>query len=382
MPIKYVWLVDALEGYKRTGLWLLGFDGTKYYPSAAGDDVGIFFFIPLIAMYLHIDMHTATNIFLLSFLSLSCLVAMVGFYLLFDRVRDRIVALIGLCIFLLFIFHNASDVYLIASSAVVAFVPLFLFFLKRKPALLPHYLGIISIPLATMHFIRAYSEVGIVIFIIISIFFYLKVSMQRKVLLTGVLLVGFIPTVLFFTYHLDQRDVFLLRENPDHVFSIRKHGVWQPFYLGLGYIPNQYGIEFANFVAIKKVDSIVHGVDITSARFEDIMREEAFAIIKHDPFFYIKTLLAKSRRILFFMLITVNVAILSFMHQKKPRAIEIAFLAGILFNSLYGFIAIPTLYYLSGMIAFGIIYWIVSMPIVLDYIKFPRANSSVSLRKS
>jgi hypothetical protein len=62
------------------------------------------------------------------------------------------------------------------------------------------------------------------------------------------------------------------------------HSLWHPTYLGLGYLPNGWGIRWSDRVGEETVHRIDPNAAYLSPRYEQILRRQYFSIVRHHPF--------------------------------------------------------------------------------------------------
>jgi hypothetical protein len=62
------------------------------------------------------------------------------------------------------------------------------------------------------------------------------------------------------------------------------HSLWHPTYLGLGYLPNRWGIRWSDRVGEETVHRIDPHAAYLSPRYEQILRRQYLSIVRHHPF--------------------------------------------------------------------------------------------------
>ena len=73
------------------------------------------------------------------------------------------------------------------------------------------------------------------------------------------------------------------------------HPFWHPAYLGLGFLPNRYGIVWSDSVAADAVQREAPGATYLSPRYERTLRHLYLALVEHDPIFVLRTYVDKAR---------------------------------------------------------------------------------------
>lgn len=76
------------------------------------------------------------------------------------------------------------------------------------------------------------------------------------------------------------------------------HPFWHPAYLGLGYLPNKYGITWNDAVAIDAVERARPGTRYLSGTYESTLRHLYLKLVAHDPLFALRTYGTKAWAIL------------------------------------------------------------------------------------
>ena len=76
-----------------------------------------------------------------------------------------------------------------------------------------------------------------------------------------------------------------------------QHPLWHNAYIGLGYLPNPYGIEYADQVSIDLVQRNHPGATYLSSAYEAALRSAYFHIAFHNPGFFIHDIWVKTRTI-------------------------------------------------------------------------------------
>jgi hypothetical protein len=83
--------------------------------------------------------------------------------------------------------------------------------------------------------------------------------------------------------------------HPNHSSAGSAHPFWHPAYLGLGYLPNKYGIAWLDAVGADAVQRAKPGTAYLSPQYESTLRKLYTRIVEHDPGFALHTYFAKAR---------------------------------------------------------------------------------------
>ena len=307
MPARYLDLQEALAGYRRTGVPLVAFAGIRYLPAGVGDDQGIYYFIPRLALLFGVSIRKSIDLFFGTILGISFLAGIVCFLITLNTWRLRSWAVFALSVLLWFSFRK-GDVYVLQSASAVAIAPWFLRLLRKNAAGLgtAAFLFGAGILIGFANLIRSQAATGVLIFIAILIVFDLKCAFRRKLALLAVLLVALSIPGLYFNSLRAQRDAYLRTVQPDYSAPVAHHPFWDTVYIGFGFLKNPYVAGFFNEVSAEKVHSISPSTPFLSPEYDRIIREEALRIIREHPLFVVITILAKLRVIAFLLLCWAN----------------------------------------------------------------------------
>lgn len=354
-------LQEALAGYEKTGFALIAYDGQTIKPAGYSDDVGIYYFIPLIARWLNISTEQAITTFFAGLILISLIIGIVGSLLLFKTWLGRLIAcavLLGMS----FVAIRIGDVYVASSSVALATIPLFLYLSKNKPrfTLMALFLLMAGLSIGTAHFVRSNSGMAVLIFLILAIIFFFNNPLKRKLALISILLVGVFAATLFFDSMINQREKYLHEHNENYAGSANKHPLWHSVYIGFGFLNNPYGILYSDTSAAEKVYAVAPGTKYLSSDYEMTLRSEVFKLIVNEPRFVVTTIFAKTGVLIFYLLLFSNLGLLLAIYYRKHWGLEVAFGGAILFNSLFGLLVVPIPEYLLGFFSIAALYGIVS----------------------
>lgn len=138
---------------------------------------------------------------------------------------------------------------------------------------------------------------GLAVAVAIVLVVLLKASSWRRRIVMGALVV--VAYLAIYPFGLDG-----VRAYRDHVVDEplaerypARHPLWHNAYIGLGVIPNPYGIEWNDGVSIAFARTKDPDVVYLSDRYEHILRDEYFRLLKEDTGFVVKTWLFKADQI-------------------------------------------------------------------------------------
>jgi hypothetical protein len=368
MPCQYQMLLEALSGYEKTGMSLIAYDGRVFKPAGLGDDLGIYYFIPKMAHAFDISTSQSINIFFIGIISISLFFGIMGCFLLFKKQGMKFIGLFELILLALFSIM-VGGTYIIFSSIAIAIIPLFLSF-TRRPKLKTTFIIFLLVTgfvIGIAHFLRSHSGTGVLIYIIIFLLFGPQIQWKQKLFLFLVITIGFLTPVICFDRLLNQRDNYLKNNYPNYEQVLRQHPFWHSVYIGLGFLENEYGIKYRDEVAAEKVRAISPSTPYLSKEYERILRNEVFKLIIRHPLFFAITVFAKLGVIIFYLLISANVGLITVPFYLKRWPLEFSFWSAMAFNALFGILVVPDYRYLMGFIAMGCLYGIMGIHQIMEH---------------
>jgi len=265
-----------------------------------------------------------------------------------------------------------GDIYQIAPCLALAAVPLLLQNLcsERGDRALwrdAAALGTAGFIFGLAHLVRSHSATGLMLFVIILLLFGTAVrAWHKRLLLVAIVLIGFMLPLLYMNHVADMRDAFLKAHQPNYHPVLRQHPFWHTVYIGLGYLSNDYGLAYKDIVAAKKAHELAPDTPWYIPQYDAALKTAVIDLLRKDPVFVVGTLLAKFGAVLVYFLFAANFGLLAAIRYPKPWAVEVAFVAGLAFNALFGLVAVPYPTYLEGFIAFAMLYGVISLDVALQ----------------
>ncbi len=367
MPSRYMELREAVAGYCKTGVPLVASDGPRYYPAGFADDLGIYYFIPRLALLTHLELSKAIDLFFRAPPMLALLATVV---FLIRRLENRWVMLWAV----LSLFPLArsqlrgSDVYTLQTAAALSIVPWSLSLAEKKIVGIGSVVAtvLVGIGIGFANLVRSHAATGVAIFIIIMTAFHRQWDRKQKLAILAALAAGLAVTAVYFHSLLARRDAFLAATQPDSIRTLSQHPFWHSAYIGFGFVPNPYVPRYGDEIAQEKVRSINPSARYLSPEYERILRGEVFRLVREHPLFVAVTLLAKLGRVSSLLLASANVGLLAAALYPKPWPLEAAFWSAMGFNSLFGILVVPRRAYMLGFIAVATLYGIVSLGYAIE----------------
>jgi hypothetical protein len=358
MPIRFQEVTEAVVGFERTGVALVSVRGDSLIPTASYDDVGIFYLVPKLATLFHLSPASAWDLFFFLMIIPTFTIGFIGMMRMLETHGARLFYAVMFAPLFITVYLS-GDIYALSPALAVAIVPYVIQFSKSnsEPSM-KHWILFFLFGMVIMlgHSIRAHSATAIVL--TFSILFFLKKQwqMREKWISLIIIVIGILSIWLFFKARFVERNAYLSQQQPNYVVPPQAHPFWHNVYIGFGFLENDYGIRYQDQIAYDKAKEISPTVVLLNDDYERILRDEVFAIVKKNPLFVVRTVSAKAGVIGFYLMLFMNTGLFCALRYGLKWQMEIALWAGMLFNTLPGFLAVPYIPYLTGSFAFAVIY--------------------------
>ncbi len=381
-------LQNVLEGFARTNIPLILFDGQQLTPFTGYDDIGIYVLIPKLVRFLNISLEQAMNIFFNGIYFSSFVLGILGLLMLYKSNLQRIVSLCALL--LLYKFCNAfiiKEVYVAYLTTTLAVLPFFLYFLKNKTDsyLSYFYLFFCGAWIGIFHYVRAFSGLGTLFFILCSISFTKSITIKNKLWLLGFLCLGLSSSIGYFKYVIHTYHTYASQQFPVEAQQLETiHPFWHAVYVGFGFLNflNKDNIRYDDHFAFDKAWETDPAVPIYTKYYEQIMKNETIKLVKTQSFFVIFSIFAKIGVLLLFLLLFANIGLIASFFFPKEWFIELAFFGSLALNSLFPLMTMPSFDYSLAFIVTTTIYGIVSInkacenfSININFMRFKKATN-------
>ena len=362
MQTRYEGLQQALAGLQSTGAALVARNGKSLVPAAGKEDAGSLYFVPKLALLLHGNLDAAITVFYGGMIALAFAFGVAGAFLYCRSAAGRVFACVMMAL-LSMAAYRIGDIYIAAFAAPMLVIPLLLYFLRREKwdAAFGLFLFAAGLGINLTSWIRSQAGLPVLLFTLIMLGFGWKTSPKCRGLAAVCLFAGFLLPQIFFTLQIQRRDAFFEQAQIATVKMPNQHVLWHSIYIGLGFRPNAYGIEYRDECAAAKVHSIDPNVVYCSREYEAILRRETLKFTGQHPGFVVKTLLIKLAITLKYFLLAANVGLLALPRARLPRPLLAAFGVALALGALPGLLVVPNAAYLLGFITFAALLGIVSV---------------------
>lgn len=260
-------------------------------PVGVTDDQGLYLYLPLLAQAAGLG--SPQEALRWSFIALFALLALVSplvFYGLFGSVVAALFAPAALVFH--FDFLVDTDIYWISAWCLLLALPLLLLVYDRWGRWSPLQLaGVVAIgSFATS--VRIHSGLPILLGALV-------VAVLRRRSLAGLAATTLLLCLAYLTFAgvltgaREYRDRVVGDPGLSERFPTR-HPFWHNAYIGLGYLPNPYGIEWNDNVSTEFVLRTDPDAGYLTERYEQILRDEWFRLAGADPGLVVRNVLAKA----------------------------------------------------------------------------------------
>jgi hypothetical protein len=262
-----------------------GAPGTRpqvdYYPVGLADDLGAFVYLP------ELGHRTGTDdpriLLKWSFIALFSLLLLV-YPLVFYELLGSVLAALAAPLLLLygFRFMYDTDIYWITGWVILLCLPLVMLVYKRWNRWSIAWLALLMLVASFASSIRVNAGLPVLLAAIIVVLLREKRWLVR--IGTAALLVAVslsISSLVMGRINAQRWDA-LAKPELRSAFSSH-HVVWHAMYVGLGYLPNKYGIRWNDQLGFERAERENPGVVLLSKDYDRTMRHLYFRVLEDDP---------------------------------------------------------------------------------------------------
>lgn len=372
--MRFQWL-DSVNLYLKTGKILMLPESNRLEDLSTGEDQGYPFIMSVIGRTLGMQEMTfgafikfnyllvialgvATSVLL--FLSFESLFISLSFYFLYLKIG---------------IYSGGIDHHWMLGAYVPFYLAFLMFFLKKRATFKPVWFLPYFLIAGVANIVReGDGMIGILLLVILLIVItaqdgrkiYKPKPRKNILILLLLILVYLSPTLLLNGVRSWRNSKYFNGESSD---MITHHGIWHNAFMGLGYIPNSYGIQWDDTNPIKFVHKVNPNVGYMTNEYYSILRGLYFKYSFESPDLWFGNIFAKAKAIsslnegftdnspgkflrpalrnYFLYIALFGIFILS-RKDKVANAIFLLILASLLISSIPGFVGTPTFIYLGG----------------------------------
>jgi hypothetical protein len=264
---------------------------TDYYPVGVTDDQGLYLYLPVLGVLTgEHDPHVLLKWFYIGCFALLFAVYPLVFY---ELMGSRLAALAAPPLVLhWFGFLGNSDLYWIVAWCILLGLPLVFAAYVRTWGRVSVALLLAAAFLASFSTsIRIHAGLPIVI-AAVAVALLRAPSWRIRVLVAGAIVIAslFFSVGVLSTTRLVRDEIV---GQPFRKHFPGSHPTWHNAYIGLGYLPNKYGITWNDQVSVDAVKRVDPHAGYLTSRYEHILRHLYFKLLRRDPSFVLGTLWTK-----------------------------------------------------------------------------------------
>jgi hypothetical protein len=328
----------------------------RYYAAPAGDDYGIYVYVPFLSrLFGTEDVARVQGLVAVALFAIPLALFPLFFWLLFRSLAAALMAPLGLLVALLTVIGFA-DIYWISAWAILTLVPPLLILARRWPrhGLLLLVLVMLGASFATS--IRNHAGLPVAVAGLIVVLGR-PWPWRRRAAAAGLVVVAYLAVspvgMRAVEAYRDQR----LRGSELGVTPTRSHVLWHPAYVGLGFLPNDYGIKWDDAIVLQHARRESPHVEYATPAYEEVVRRLFLRVLKQEPGEVALTTLKKGVAVValapgLLALAALGLWAMSLNERDRPLARRMLLLSapGLVLGVVPPLIAIPTTEYAAGWI--------------------------------
>jgi hypothetical protein len=358
MPSRYRDLWQARDGYDRTGIDLVAYDGTSFTPAGLSDDSGIYYYIVLISRTFHLSLARSISVFFVTVLALAVAAGCSGLLLVLRSWPSRIVGLVALS-GLTLLAYRLGDVYLFEFALPVALIP----WVVRQVRQRTHdwYTNVlfaaVGVVIGLGATVRTAAGIPTLVLVLVLVATQFQIRSSGRIVLACLVLAGALCPVIFLHHLEGKRDSFLLKQTAIHAEDLSRHTFWHFTYIGLGFVSNPYvpgGV--CDEIGKAKVRAIAPEVPYLSRRYDDILRHEVILIAAEHPSLVLFTIAAKLGIVVVIVAVFASVGLVAAFFRPIDKSAGAIFGSALLAAGLPVLLVAPSPQYLMSLITLAGMY--------------------------
>jgi hypothetical protein len=374
MECRYINLCHTLAGYKATGVPLLAFNGQTISACTPYDDLGLYFIIPKLAVFFNLSLNSSLELFFFV-LTWGCwFIGAVGFFFLYRSWLARFIAWSGLWA-ISFYSVDTVDVYRAYTFAPLALISWALYCEQHKHVksfIMVHLLA--GMLIGFSHYLRAHAGSALIIFLMVLLITAPYLSWIKKLIIGIALATGLALPFLYFHQLIKNTQKVLPTYLPHYYHHSVTHPFWHQLYIGLGFLATEYittlhSITWNDACAKQRAKALNSQIPdyYPSVESEQLLRKELYRLATRYPLCILRTLWAKGSIIFLYFIWFMSIGLFALALHPLPWRLHLAFIATLLFNALFGLLALPINCYLLGFITCTALYSIASINYALEH---------------
>jgi len=358
MSSRYRDLWQAQDGYERTGIDLVAYDGTTFAPAGFSDDSGMYYYVLLISRIFHLSLPRSISMFLVSALFLSAVIGLLGLQTALQTWQCKILVFVVLG-GLTLLAYRLGDVYLFEFAVPITVIPWVWWEVRRRAQTWRTSLLLLVVGCVIGWGTTVRTVAGIPAFVVVLVLVatQFKAGNKRKLVMTCLVVAGALFPILLLHQLEAKRNTFLLSRTAIQPENLSRHMFWHLAYTGLGFVSNPYvpgGVCDEGGKA--KVWAIAPDAPYLSRKYNDVLRREVIMIASEHLSLVFFTIAAKLGIVVAIVAIFGSVGLVTALLQPVDKRIGLIFLPALLASGLPILLVAPSPQYLMGLITLAAIY--------------------------
>jgi hypothetical protein len=352
MTSRYRDLLQAQDGYNRTGLYLVAYDGTGFVPAGFSDDPGMYYYILLVGQLFHLNLAPSISTFFVSALVASCVIGFIGLLRVLRSWPSRLLGVLTLG-GLALLAYRLGDVYVFEFAVPITVIPWVWWQARRCGqdwwAIVVFLVAGLAVGWATT--VRTIAGIPTLLVVLVLVATQLKIQNKRKFALISLVLVGVLSPILVLRHLESKCDAFLRSHTEIRAENLRRHMFWHMAYTGLGFVSNPYvpgGV--CDDIAKAKVHAIAPDAPYLSRAYDQILRHEVVVIASDHLSVLFFNVAAKLGVVMMIVAIFGSVGLITVLAQRVGRTIWATFSPALLACIAPVILFVPSPPYLMGLI--------------------------------
>jgi len=304
---RFRWL-DSVNFYLETGKILMNPGNHRLEESSVGEDQGYPLILSILGRLWGLQEMSFGGFIKFNYLLLISL-GIVSSVLLFLSFKSLIIATAFYYLYLkIGIYGGHIDHHWILGAFIPFYLTFLIFFLKNRSIFKSSWFviyfliagvanimregnGVVALLILSLLFIILMIQDGFKKFIPKPIFRTRFPYLHKNILLLTFLILIYISPMLILDGVRKWRNGKYFNGQPSNM--ITHHGLWHSAFIGLGYIPNKYGIEYADPSGVEHARKINPNVKYQTNEYHDILRGLYFKYSLESPSFWFDSFFAK-----------------------------------------------------------------------------------------
>lgn len=372
MSCRWSALNNVYNALVYIGVPFIEYDFQTVKPLTVGDDIGMYLFIPKLALFFDMSLENAVVLFFSILLWLPLTFSFIGFWLSYNRLISRFIIVVNFVLFA-YTLYRITDVYLAYSASALFCVPWVpLLYKQYKGTFVWIYYFLMGFLAVFFHVIRAYASLPMLGFVsAFNAILFAKHAQYRRtqLYLMSTLMLG----ALFLGSYIYKQQLyfnnFILKKGLTEKVTKLQHPKWHTIFLGFGFLQpsNPLKIQYADDWAFEYVKKKKPHIRLYSQEYEQELKNETLSLIWNYPVFVLFTIFSKIGILLFYFLLFAHIGVACALLNNHCISINVSFIVALLLSMIFPLISLPTIRVLS--LSFITFSWLFGLFNMLEWLE-------------